>query len=90
MLVLHVTEAELAKDLAGVLRRVEEGVEIVVERDTHPVAVIRAAASSHRKISECIALLPPDSGARIDREFAKDVLAAVESHRGALDPPSWD
>lgn len=43
-----------------------------------------------RKISECLALLPKDSTSKTDSGFAKDVEAAVESHREPLDPPAWD
>jgi hypothetical protein len=43
-----------------------------------------------RKISECLARLPKDSNAVMDSDFAKDVEAAVESHREPLEPPSWD
>jgi hypothetical protein len=35
-------------------------------------------------------MLPPDSMATIDPDFAKDVEAAIESHREPLEPPSWD
>jgi len=43
-----------------------------------------------RTISECLALLPEDSQAVIDSGFARDVAAAVESHREPLTPPTWD
>ena len=43
-----------------------------------------------RKISDCLALLPKHSNAKMDSEFAKDVEAAVESHREPLEPPTWD
>ena len=34
------TEAELARDLHAVLERVRQGVEVVIEQDHRPVAVI--------------------------------------------------
>jgi hypothetical protein len=43
-----------------------------------------------RKISECLALLAKDSNAVMDADFAKDIEAAVESHREPLEPPTWD
>ncbi|MGD0628448.1 MAG: hypothetical protein ABR987_03805 [Terracidiphilus sp.] len=43
-----------------------------------------------RSIEECIALLPTDSPAVIDEDFAADVAAAVEAHRESLNPPAWD
>jgi hypothetical protein len=55
-----------------------------------PVAVIHAPIPPRRSISECIALLAEDSTATIDVDFARDVEAAVESHREPLEPPAWD
>jgi hypothetical protein len=52
------------------------------------VAVLHAAEPVRRTISECIALLPEDSKATIDADFAKDIEAAVESHRELLTPPA--
>lgn len=34
---LHITEGDLAKDLRSVLRRVETGAEVIIERDAQPV-----------------------------------------------------
>ncbi|MBV9226599.1 MAG: hypothetical protein JOY85_21400 [Acidobacteriaceae bacterium] len=88
--VLHISETELAKNIQSILRRVETGAEIVIERNMEPVAVLRAATPPRRKISECIALLPADSTATIDPDFAKDVDAAINAHRESLEPPAWD
>jgi prevent-host-death family protein len=87
---LHISEADLAKNIGAILQRVQTGGEVIVERNAQPVAVIRPAEPVRRKISECIAMLPPDSMATIDPDFAKDVEAAIESHREPLEPPSWD
>ncbi len=84
------TEAEAASDFAGLLARVRAGAEIVIESGKLPVAVIHAPVPPRRSISECIALLPEDSTATIDADFARDVEAAVESHREPLEPPAWD
>ena len=46
------------------------------------------ADQSHAE--ECIALLPADSPATIDEDFASDVAAAVAAHREPLNPPAWD
>jgi antitoxin (DNA-binding transcriptional repressor) of toxin-antitoxin stability system len=79
--VIHISEAEAASDFAGVLARVRAGAEVVIENGTLPVAVIHAPLPPRRSISECIALLPEDSTATVDAEFARDVEAAIESHR---------
>ena len=88
--VIHISAAEAASDFASLLDRVRTGAEIVIEHDARPVAVLHAAEPVRRTISECIALLPEDSTATIDADFAKDVEAAVESHREPLNPPAWD
>jgi antitoxin (DNA-binding transcriptional repressor) of toxin-antitoxin stability system len=53
---VHMTEAEVARDLHDVLARVQQGVEVVVEQDHRPVAVIRSPLPKGRLLSECIAL----------------------------------
>jgi len=87
---LHITEGDLARDVRSILQRVESGAEVIIERNTQPVAVIRPAQPVRHKISECIALMPADSTATIDPDFAKDVEAAIAAHREPLDPPAWD
>ncbi len=89
--VLHISESEaVATDLATLLARVQAGTEIVIERDKLPVAILHPAGPVRRTISDCIALLPEDSSATIDPDFAKDVGLAVDSHREPLPPPAWD
>lgn len=88
--VIHVSDAEAASDFASLLERVGTGTEIVIEYDARPVTVLHAAEPVRRTISECIAPLPEDSTATIDADFAKDVEAAVASHREPLNPPVWD
>ncbi len=90
MATIHISEAEAARDFVGLLARVRAGVEIVIESDTHPVAIIRTPAPLRRSIEECIALLPEGSSATIDEDFARDVEAAVAAHREPLNPPAWD
>jgi antitoxin (DNA-binding transcriptional repressor) of toxin-antitoxin stability system len=87
---LHMSEAEVARNFTEVLARVCQGAEIVVERDRQPLAVLRAAVPPRRKISEVLALIPKDSTAIMDADFARDVQAAIDSHREPWEPPSWD
>ena len=90
--VVHISEAEAARDFGALLNYVRAGTEVVIESEDSnlPVAVIRAPAPPSRTISECIALLPADSTAVMDPDFARDVEAAIESHREPLEPPAWD
>ncbi len=88
---LHMSEAEVAKDFAAVLEKViRQGVDVVVEHDRQPVAVLRPATPSRRRVSEVMALMPKNSTATMDADFARDVQAAIESHREPLEPPAWD
>jgi hypothetical protein len=88
---LHMSEAEVAKDFAAVLEKVvRQGIDVVVEHDREPVAVLRPALPPRRKISEVLALMPKNSTATMDAGFAHDVQAAIESHREPLEPPAWD
>ena len=87
---LHIDEGDLARDVRSILKRVEIGGEVIIERDAQPVAVIRQAEPLRRRISECIALRPAGSAATIDPDFAMDVEAAIAVHREPLEPPAWD
>ena len=54
---LRVTQPELARDIHAVLARVrDEGLEVIVEQDSRPIAVIRRPEGPGRKLSECIAI----------------------------------
>jgi antitoxin (DNA-binding transcriptional repressor) of toxin-antitoxin stability system len=88
--VIHISESDAASDFAGLLARVRAGAEVVIENGNHPVAVIHAPTPPCRSISECIALLPAESTATIDGDFARDVSATVEGQREPLEPHPWD
>jgi len=88
---LHMTEAEVAKDFAAVLEKIQQGVEVVVERNAQPVAVIKPPQFRGRSINECIALAKKfGSHATVDEGFAKDLEEIINSHREPLDPPRWE
>jgi prevent-host-death family protein len=89
--VIHISDAEAASDFASLLDRVRTGAEIVIEHDARPVAVMRPAEPHVRRLSESLRLAKEHgSTATLDPDFAKDVEAAVESHREPLSPPAWD
>lgn len=87
---VHMTEAEVATNFAAALEKVRQGLEVVVEHDHQAIAVLRPAELPRRRISECIAMLPADSTAVIDPDFAADVEAAIAAHREPLEPPARD
>ena len=53
---LRITEAELARDIHAVIAKVQEGIEVIVEQDHRPVALIGTPEAPGRKISESILL----------------------------------
>jgi len=88
---VHMTEAEVARDFAAVLEKIQQGAEVVVEQDHRPVAVIRPLKRSGRPISECIASAKA-SGSKVtlDAGFAADVEEGIRSRQEPWNPPSWD
>jgi hypothetical protein len=77
---LRITESELAGDIHSVLAKVQQGIEVVVERDHHAVAVIRSPLPKGRLLSECIALAEArGSTATLDEGFMKDVEEGIVS-----------
>jgi hypothetical protein len=87
---IHISEADAVRDFAGLLAHIRLGAEIVIESGAYPPTVLRMAAPPRRSIEECISLLPADSTATIDEEFASDVTEAIAAHREPLNPPEWD
>lgn len=68
---VHVTEAELARDLHAVLEKVRRGAEVVIEEDSRAIAVLKAPQMTGRKVSEVIAALEASgANAVIDEDFA--------------------
>lgn len=90
MAVIHISEGDAARDFAGLMAQVRAGAEVIIERDSTPIAVLHTPSPPRRSIQDCIAMLPVDSRATVDEEFARDVEGIVALHREQLDPPAWD
>ena len=63
MATVHMSEAEVARDLHAVLVKVQQGVEVVIEQDHRPIAVLKSSSPGQfegkkpgRKLSDCIDL----------------------------------
>jgi antitoxin (DNA-binding transcriptional repressor) of toxin-antitoxin stability system len=78
------------RDLHAVLEKVRQGIEVVVEHNSQPVAVLRATDPPRRRVSEVLALMPKHSTATMDADFAHEVQSAIENYHEPLDPASWD
>jgi antitoxin (DNA-binding transcriptional repressor) of toxin-antitoxin stability system len=91
MMTMHVTEAELARDVHAVLAKVRLGVEVIIEQDGHPVAVLKPPQTKGRKLSEISAALEArGANTVVDEDFARDVEEGINAHREPWNPPSWD
>ena len=88
--VVHVSPAEVIRDIAAILDRVEQGAEVIVEKDRLPVVLIQPAPRPGRLLSECIALAEAHgSTVTLDEDFAKDMEEIVNSRREPLNS-RWD
>jgi antitoxin (DNA-binding transcriptional repressor) of toxin-antitoxin stability system len=91
MATVHMTEAEVARDLHSVLAKVRQGVEVVIEQDHQPVAVIRSPLAKGRLLSECIALAEArGTTAILDDGYMNDVAEGIEERSKPWNPQSWE
>jgi antitoxin (DNA-binding transcriptional repressor) of toxin-antitoxin stability system len=91
MAVVHMSEADVVKDIAAVLAKVRQGSEIVIEQDNRAVAVIKPSKPAGRMISDVIAdLKARGSDAVMDDNFARDIEEGIKAHRQLWNPPSWE
>jgi prevent-host-death family protein len=94
MATIHISEADAARDFAGLMARVRAGAEIVIESDNYPAAVLRPAEPPRRSISESIALAEAHSKELgytpvMDADFAAD-LEEIIRNRKPRDTSAWD
>jgi prevent-host-death family protein len=90
--VIHISDLEAAKDFAGLLARVREGAEVVIESEGKPVAVVRPPAKpAGRLLSEAIKIAEAnETGVTLDKDFSKDLEEIIASHSEPFNPPEWD
>jgi antitoxin (DNA-binding transcriptional repressor) of toxin-antitoxin stability system len=93
--VIRISEADAANDLASLLDRVSAGAEVVIERDSRPVAVVRPPEVVRaRLLSESIALAEAhakETGYEptMDADFAADLREIIKK-RKPRDLTEWD
>jgi antitoxin (DNA-binding transcriptional repressor) of toxin-antitoxin stability system len=91
MATLHISEADLARDLHAVLEQVRQGSEVVVEQDHRPVAIMKPAVTSGRTMSAIIAAMEASGACGVvDEDFARDVEEGIASRKEPWNPPAWD
>jgi prevent-host-death family protein len=91
MAVVHISEAEAARDFASLLARVRAGEEIVIEKESSPAVVLHVAPERpFRRLSESLRLAKEHgSTATLDGGFARDLEAVINSHPEPLEN-LWD
>jgi antitoxin (DNA-binding transcriptional repressor) of toxin-antitoxin stability system len=88
---VHITEAELARDLHAILAKVQQGVEVVVEQDHRPVAVLRPLNRSGQLVSDILwEARQRNSAVTLDEDFGNDLEEIIVSQQQPWNPPSWD
>jgi hypothetical protein len=85
MAVIHISEAEAARDLPALLAKVREGEEVRINSGSDTFAIVSKGHSQSAKprlASEILAALERDgSTATLDPGFADDVEEAIRSHQ---------
>jgi antitoxin (DNA-binding transcriptional repressor) of toxin-antitoxin stability system len=94
MEVIRISEADAARDFPGLLERVRDGAEVIIESGTDAVAVLQSSPFPRRSISESITLAEAYSAlhggpALMDESFAADMEAIIRG-RSRRDPSLWD
>ena len=91
MAVIHIPEAEAARDFVGLLARARAGEEIFIEKEASPAVVLRMATERPlRRLSESLRLAKEHgSSATLDGDFGRDLEAVINSHPEPLEN-LWD
>jgi antitoxin (DNA-binding transcriptional repressor) of toxin-antitoxin stability system len=89
MATIHISEAEAARDFAGVLARVRAGEEVVIgDAASLPVVLRPVGERPLRRLSESLRLAKEHGAtATLDGGFADDLKAIVNSHPEPVTDP---
>jgi len=92
MATIHIPEAEAARDFAALMAHVSAGSEVVIERDAHPVAIVRPATRQPGMLlSEALRRARArGSQVTLDEGFGRDLEDVINSHREPQNTPEWD
>jgi antitoxin (DNA-binding transcriptional repressor) of toxin-antitoxin stability system len=94
MAVIHISEAEAARDFAGLMARVRAGAEVVIDDASPAVKLSLVGERRGRLLSESIALAEARSKELgyepvMDAEFAADMEEIIRN-RKPRDTSAWD
>jgi len=91
MATVHMTDLEVSNNFDAVLESIRNGVEVVVEQDHRPVALISSLAPQGRLLSEALAIAEArGSTVTLDEGFMKDVEEGIASRSQPWNPPTWE
>ena len=91
MAVIHISRTEAANNFDGLIARAENGDEIIIDDNSSPVVMKRAATQHGRLLSESLSILKERaSNVTLDGDFERDLEEVINNHREPLDPPAWD
>ncbi len=94
MAVIHISEADAARDFAGLMARVRAGAEVVIEDGSLAVKLSIVTERRGRLLSESIALAEAHAKELgyepvMDAEFAAD-MGEIIRNRKPRDTSAWD
>jgi antitoxin (DNA-binding transcriptional repressor) of toxin-antitoxin stability system len=86
MAVIHISEADAARDFAALMRHIRAGEEVIIESNSTPLAVLRPAEAKGRLLSEAIALAQAHAkelgySPAMDPDFADDLEEIVRNRK---------
>ena len=89
---LRITEAELARDVGAVLDKVQQGSEVVIEReDQRTVAIVSAPPRGGRPIDDMLRdARARNSTVTLDEDFGRDMEEIIAMRYRGCTPPSGD
>jgi antitoxin (DNA-binding transcriptional repressor) of toxin-antitoxin stability system len=91
MATVHMTDLEVSNNFDAVLENIRNGVEVVVEQDHRPVALISSLAPQGRLLSDALAIAEArGSTVTLDEGFMKDVEEGIASRSQPWNPPTWE
>src|SRR4051794_5590694 len=92
MITLRITKPSWPVNVRTVLNKVEQGSEVIIEREDHqPVALIRSPNRSGRPIEDILReARQRNLTVTLDEDFGKDLEEAIGARQQRWNPPSWD
>jgi len=88
---VRMTDSDVTSNFAAVLKKIGEGIEVVVEQNHRPVALIRSPLYEGRLLSECIAVAEARGTTAVpDEGFMEDVAEGITERSKAWIPPTWE